>query len=167
MTALHAIVKQSLFLVLLTVMLPSLASAETGLQTFDGKGKNIEDYASKDKWLIVMIWASDCHICNKEAQQYVTFHNNHQHKNAQMLGISSDGASKKKQAEAFISRHKLNYPNLIAEPGVVAELYTELTGESWYGTPTFLVFAPSGELKAAQIGAVPTSSIEKFIQKNS
>ncbi len=163
----HATVKPSLFLLLFTVMLASLANAETWLQTFDGKGKNIEDYMSKGKWLIVMIWASDCHICNKEAHQYVTFHHNYQHKNAQMLGISADGTRKKKQAEAFIRRHKLNYPNLIAEPEVVAELYAELTGEAWYGTPSFLVFAPNGELIAAQIGAVPSRSIEKFIQKNS
>ena len=37
----------------------------------------IEDYAGKGKWLAVMYWASDCHVCNVEVGNYADFHERH------------------------------------------------------------------------------------------
>jgi hypothetical protein len=48
----------------------------------------------------------------------------------------------------------------------VADWFTSLTGARWIGTPTFLIYAPDGELKAQQVGAVPTPIIEDFIKKS-
>jgi hypothetical protein len=45
--------------------------------------------------------------------------------------------------------------------------YAEQTGESFRGTPSFLVYDTSGNLVAAQAGAVPTELIEAFIMRNS
>ena len=67
----------------------------------------------------------------------------------------------------FIKKHHIDFPNLIAEPEYVSAMYKELTGQFFSGTPSFLIFSPDGELKAAQAGAVPTSLIEDFMQKNS
>jgi len=41
--------------------------------TFDNKPAKIADYIVDKKWLLVMIWASDCHICNREAYTYRGF----------------------------------------------------------------------------------------------
>jgi hypothetical protein len=42
-----------------------------------------------------------------------------------------------------------------------------LTGEPWEGTPTFLIYSPAGELRAAQSGGVPAKYIEDYIKKSS
>ncbi len=159
---------QWLSLLIFCLLLPvaSAADGTTGvLQDFNGTARTLDEYTGKGKWLIVMFWASDCEVCNGEANQYVKFHTAHRDKNATVLGVSLDGSGKKAGAMAFIKRNAINFPNLIGEPDAVAELFTRLTGVSWYGTPTFLFYSPSGELRAQQIGAVPTHLIEDLIKR--
>ncbi len=136
-----------------------------GFEDFNGNPQVLENYIGKGKWLIVMMWASDCHICNREAHQYVDFHMIHSDTDATVLGISLDGESRKKEAEEFIKKHSVDFPNLIAEPEYVSNFYRQVTGQYFAGTPTFLIYSPDGELKAAQAGAVPTALIEDFIKK--
>lgn len=156
-----------LFTFLFCLSLISLgANAGTSgvLQDFKGNIKSLDDYTGKGKWLVVMLWASDCHVCNQEAHEYVAFHGKHANGSAHVLGVSLDGA-KKKEAEQFLKKHSVNFPNLIGEAITVATLYEQLSGGSWIGTPSFLVYNPQGKLVGAQVGAVPTSVIESFIEK--
>ena len=83
-----------------------------------------------------------------------------------MLGISIDGAGNKKGALAFIKKHGVTFPNLIGDPGRVAELFLKLTGVDLTGTPAIMIYSPSGKLLAAQLGAVPTFLIDNFINQN-
>ena len=136
------------------------------LKDFQGNIKSLEDYTGNGKWTVVMMWAHDCHVCNLEAANYVAFHKKHKDKDAQMVGISMDGPSMKQEAKEFISRHELNFDNLYGQPDAIATSFQQLTGVQWFGTPTFLVFSPKGELVAQQVGAVPTDIIEDFIAKN-
>jgi len=144
-----------------------LIISETVLQDMDGNNRVLTDYIGKGKWSIVMLWISDCHVCNQEASQYDDFHDQHKDTDASVLGISMDGPEGRKDAMAFIKRNDVGFPNLVGDPQMVASLYIRLTGGDWVGTPTFLIFSPSGELKAAQPGAVPVSLIEEYILKNS
>jgi peroxiredoxin len=153
-------------LVLLGGLLFLPATQAASLQDLNGQPKSISDYAGKGKWLVVMIWASDCHVCNKEAHAYVDFHFVHAEDNAQVLGISIDGQAKKAEALKFIERHKINFPNLIGEPEEVARLFSELTGTYFVGTPAFLIYDPTGNLRVQQVGAVPPELIENFIKQN-
>ena len=137
------------------------------LTDFDGATKRFADYTGQGKWTIVMFWASDCHVCNAEAEQYIQFHEAHKSSNASVLGVSLDGMARLEAARSFIKRHDVTFPNLIGEPQAVAELYQSLTSDHWMGTPTFLVFDPQGVLRAAQSGAVPADLIESFIKQNS
>ena len=153
------------FTPLLLLFIFSSAVMSAPLTDFSGNEKSIQDYQNSGKWLVVMLWASDCHVCNQEAHVYEKFHQQHAAKDAQMLGVSLDGKAKFSDAKDFIKRHKLNFPNLIGEPESVAAIYTELTGGQWVGTPTFLVYNPKGELLGAQVGAVPPEIIEGFIER--
>jgi peroxiredoxin len=137
------------------------------LTDFAGKRRTIDEFSGDGKWLVVMIWASDCHICNTEVPEYMAFHEAHKDKDASVLGVSMDGDARKKEAMAFLDRHLVNFPNLIGEIVAVATLYEELTGSFLAGTPAFLIYTPSGELAAKQIGAVPVKLIEEFIAANS
>jgi peroxiredoxin len=143
------------------------ASEDTLFHDFDGQPRSVESFTGNGKWLIVMIWAHDCHVCNQEAESYAQFHEEHKDDNARVLGISLDGAANKADAEAFIARHDLPFPNLIGELTPTMLFYSMQTQSQFRGTPTLLLFDPAGKLRAAQAGAVPTSSIEAYIAKNS
>lgn len=143
------------------------AFATDSASQFSGSESDIGKYTGNGKWLIVMIWASDCTVCNREAHNYVDFQKQRNGKDAQMLGLSIDGKEKTSDAVEFVKRHQLNFPNLIGEPMDVAAMYQERTGGNWIGTPSFMVFNPKGELIGAQAGAVPVSIIESFIERES
>jgi len=146
----------------------SPASADvSGLKDIEGKDRTLDEYTGKGKWSVALLWASDCHVCNLEAEQYIQFHEDNKDKNIHVIGISLDGQKKLDAAKAFIKRHDVTFPNLIGEFVEVASLYETLTGGEWAGTPTILVFNPAGELKAAQPGAVPVELISQFITSQS
>ena len=135
-------------------------AAGVQLTSFDGSPDGLKAYTGKGKWVIAMIWAHDCHVCNQEAHEYVAFHNKHKDKDAVMLGISMDGQEQTKQAQNFVNKHNIPFTTLIGEPEKIAGLYEQMT---WIGTPTFIIFHPSGKLVAEQAGAVPTELLENFI----
>ena len=145
-----------------TLLIPA-AHAEP-FTDFSGKPKSISDYTGDGKWRVVMIWASDCHVCNQEAHAYVAFHEKHKNNDARVLGISIDGKEKFGDAKKFIKEHGVSFPNLIGEPEKVVLEYMKLTGAEWIGTPTFLIYTPKGDLVSADAGAVPVELIEKFIK---
>ena len=151
------------------LLIMSSAFAHAGALTdMDGNPASLSDYSGKGKWLVVMFWASDCHICNKEAHQYVDLQKRNQDDgNIQMLGVSTDGLANKAAAQRFIDEHKLNFPNLIGSLEDVAGMYYDLTGNQWIGTPTFFIYTPEGKLRVADAGAIPVELIEQFIDENS
>jgi peroxiredoxin len=144
---------------------PSQATDDALFSDFAGRPQSIDSYAGNGKWLVVMIWAHDCHVCNQEAESYAQFHVAHQDKDASVLGLSLDGQAKKADAEDFIRRHDLPFPSLIGEPATTMLYYAMLTQSQFLGTPTILLFGPDGRLRAAQAGAVPVASIEAYIAK--
>ena len=132
---------------------------------FAGQPRSIESYAGGGKWLVVMVWAYDCHVCNMEAEGYAQFHLAHKDKDLTMLGVSIDGQAHKADAEAFIKRHDLPFPNLLGEPETTMLYYMMTTQSQFSGTPSIMVYDPQGNLVAAQAGAVPPEVIEDFIAK--
>jgi peroxiredoxin len=144
-----------------------LAAQESTFSDFQGNPRTIESFAGDGKWLVVMIWAHDCHVCNMEAESYAQFHAAHQGATARVLGISLDGAAAKAKAQEFIDEHALPFPNLIGEPQTTMLYYQMLTGSRFKGTPSILLYDPAGKLRAAEAGAVPPTIIQQFIAENS
>jgi len=155
-----------LFTGVLLLLSASLLNAGP-LTDMNGKAASINDYAGKGKWLVVMFWASDCHICHKEAHQYVDMQARHKDGNISVLGVSTDGMTNKAAAMSFIKEHKLNFPNLIGSLEDIAGMYYDLTGNQWVGTPTFFIYNAEGKLGVADAGAIPAKIIEDFIAENS
>ena len=147
--------------------LAAQAADEITLTDFDGEPRTIESYAGDGRWLVVMVWAHNCHVCNQEAEAYAQFHEAHADSDAHVIGVSLDGAANRADAEAFIARHDLPFPNLIGEPEQVMLKYLILTQSQFRGTPSILLYGPDGTLRAAQAGAVPVTSIEAYIERNS
>jgi len=143
------------------------AGSQSVFQTLDGQADSPDNYIGQGSWSVVMLWAHGCHVCNQEAEQYAQLHDDLVDKNGAVLGISIDGLDERPQAQQFVTRHDLPFPNLIAETGAVMRWFQEQTGTRFLGTPTILIYGPSGELKAAQAGAVSGEVIENFIADNS
>jgi hypothetical protein len=59
----------SLWMAFLLVLVIGPAYATTFLKDFDGAIHSLDEYTGQGKWAIVMIWASDCHACNQEAER--------------------------------------------------------------------------------------------------
>lgn len=156
-------IKQLIVVVLAALMSPSLMAADDILRDFEGQTHKLEEYVGQGKWTIVMFWAHDCHVCGLEAPNYEKFYERRKDRDVQLLGISIDGADLKKEAQAFIKEHGLTFPNLIGEPVETTLMFTDLTGVRWIGTPTFLIYTPTGKLVAQQAGGVPVSMVEDFI----
>lgn len=152
-----------LFVFMLLCSLSGVAAA--ALERLNPGPSALDDYAGKGKWLVVMLWASDCIACNREAHQYVDFHEFHQDSDATVLGISLDGRDQE-AAQRFIDKHDVSFPNLIIDYEAAGRWFEELTGQRFLGTPGFLIIDPQGTLRAQQIGAVPVNLIEQFIEAN-
>lgn len=158
------VINKTILLMFMILSFPSFVYAEdNGLVNLSGVKQKIEDYQLKNKWLIVMIWASDCHICNQEASNYEALYQSRKDKDINLLGLSIDGLSGIDKARNFVKRHNLTFPNLIGENSTISQHYYELTDQFLAGTPAFLIYDKNGVLVAAQIGAVPVSLIETFI----
>jgi len=151
----------------LMVLSPIKAAEKSGLIPFDGSHSQLEQHLGEGKWSLVVLWAHDCHVCRLEAKHYAEFHKKNRNKQAQVIGISIDGERHKKEAEAFVKTYDLPFPNLLAEVGDVATWHLLQTKTQFRGTPTLFIYSPTGEIKAAQAGAVSIEAIEKFIAKNS
>lgn len=151
------------FLVLMLAPLwASAAGPDITLQGLDGKARNVNEFIGKGKWTVVAIWASDCPICKREIHQMAFFHDAHKHKDAIVLGVSVDGYANKAKAQRFVDEHSLDFTNLIAETGQIAQF----GAGRFVGTPTFYIFTPQGELVAKQVGPISQEDIEQFIAKS-
>ena len=158
---------RAISLILVTGLFAGYAHADSALRDLQGNITSFSDQQVPGKWTVVMIWASDCHVCNEESGQYSGFHQAHADTDATVLGISIDGKERLEDARAFVERNGVIYPSLIGDVQTVAQWYQMETGESFIATPTFVLFGPEGEVRAAQPGAVPPSAIEEFISGKS
>ncbi len=153
-------------LVLLVPFLCGAGEIDRNLKDLNGNAANIEDHVGKGKWLLVMIWATDCTVCYHEAPEIAAFHARHASDDATVLGIALDGYDQVDAVESFVNDRNMNFPNLIAEMPDFAYRYETDVGERLMGTPTFLLFTPDGKLIANNPGPVKPSAVENFIAKN-
>lgn len=135
-----------------------------GFTDLEGEPAHYSDYVPEDRWLVVMIWSWTCPICASEMPGYAQLHNRNQHGQLTVLGISLDGSAGVMEAWAFAEEHGAAFPNLLGEGEDVAEFFFQQTGQALRGTPTFLLYAPGGKLKAVQAGSVPPEGVEAFIK---
>ena len=158
---------QAIAFILMAGLFSGLAQADSTFRDMQGNITTLEAQQTPGEWTVVMIWASDCHICNQEVREYSQFHLKHADKKANIVGVSIDGNQGLTDAKDFIQRNKVLFPSLIADVETVSRWYQMRTGESFRATPTFVLIDGDGAVRAAQPGAVPTQIVEDFIAANS
>ncbi|MEM7401232.1 MAG: TlpA disulfide reductase family protein [Pseudomonadota bacterium] len=143
----------------------SIASDWTEVRTLEGKFTTLSQHFEEDKWTLVMLWTTDCGICQREYPMISEFHDKHKDKNAKVIGVSLDGYSKLEKITKHIDEMPMTFDNLIGEITVVAFNYQNATEEPLRGTPTFLMFNPNGQLVGHNPGPVKPEALEQFINR--
>ena len=150
-------------LILFLTPLPGSAAPDIELRRLDGQPQNVNEFIGKGKWTLVAIWAHDCPICNSEIPAFTFFHDEHKDKDAIVLGISVDGWAGRHKAKQFVDTHGLNFTNLVAEPR--QDVLGRFGAGRFFGTPTFYVYSPAGELMARQVGPITIEAVEEYIRR--
>ena len=132
------------------------------LRDFDNKPRNVNEFIGQGKWTIVVLWAHDCSVCDKELGPMAAFHTANRDGNAIVLGVSIDGVDKLDQARAFAARHQLPFVNLVAEPD--RDVLAKFGGGAFVGTPTHYFYDPLGRIVGRKIGPLPKEDLEAFIE---
>lgn len=140
-------------------------SPDFDLISLDGKKTTLALQIDPDKWLLLMFWATDCLICEREKPLISQFHNEHKNSDAQVVGVALEGYSRVAEIEAYLAHHKPSFPSFTGDYNDLANRYANATGEALRGTPTYLLYTPDGELVANNPGPVSPGAIEKFIEK--
>ena len=147
----------------------SLAShSAIAFTDIDGKPASIESFIDKDKWTVVEVWSSDCHVCRQHMPSMVKFDG--KLKNTQILGVTLDGIDEEEgydKAEEFVMEYGMKFPNLVTNAIEMNIWMQQNTPEGLIGTPTFMIFAPKGKLVAMQAGPVGVDQIERIINSQS
>jgi len=158
-------VKQFFYKGILSSVLLFTSISVHAFTDMNGKKDDITNHIGKNKWTIVEVWESNCHLCRVHMPDLVKFDG--KLKNARILGISLDGQAGVEAAEAFISEYDIKFPNMLSNPIEMNIWMQQNLEESLIGTPTFMLFDDKGFLVAAQPGVVSVESLEKFITENS
>lgn len=135
------------------------------LQDLDGRARNVNEFIGRGQWTVVVVWAHDCRICDREIGEMAAFHAAHRDKDAIVLGITLDGSRHLKEARAFVKRHKLPFVNLITEPSY--EVMVKFGAGEFVGTPTYYIYNPKGVIVGQNIGPVSRKEVEAFIASDS
>lgn len=116
------------------------------------------------QWSLVMFWAHDCGVCRVELPLFSDFHEKRQ--DVDVIGISIDGETNKHLAQGFLDTIQPSFTSYISDLALVAMNYQTLTEEGFRGTPTFLLFTPTGELLGNNPGKLSVDALERFINNN-
>lgn len=146
----------SVFLGLILVLATN-AHAEPvdfSLPDLDGKVHKLSDY--RGKWVVVNYWATWCPPCLTEIPELVNFHEEHQNKDAVVLGVGFEDVDHA-TLKLFVEDYFINYPILQEKPArqsVMGDIP---------GLPTTFIVSPKGKIVARQVGSVTAELLNGFI----
>ena len=159
-------IRFKLTVVVCTALLVFSPVSLLGQQTFgdfEGQPATIEQFFNGERWLVVVIWSFMCPICKKELPAYADLADRQQSKGLMVIGLSIDGHVGFGDAWALLEELGNDFESLIGEADEVAEFYLSHSRQPFQGTPSIMIFNPSGILVAFQAGPVSVDSIEAFI----
>lgn len=148
------------------LLLPaSVRAGGVDVQTLDGRHAGLGEFLAKNKWTLVMVWTTYCEACRKQYPLISEFHDKHKDKDASVLGIALDGFDQASKIKRYQSDHAQNFPSVMADPQQFIDKYQRTTGETFSGTPTYLLYDAKGGLRAYIDGLVSVADIENYINK--
>jgi len=138
-----------------------LQSAEDGTET------SLDSLTGNGKWTLVMIWATNCHVCKLQKPEMSAFHDERKDVDAHIVGIALDGPKHVDVVNQYIKDNNVSFPTFVGDTAIIASHYFGMTEENLRGTPTYLLFNPEGELLANNPGLLTVEALESFIARKS
>lgn len=133
----------------------------------DMSGRDATLAVGQGKWTLVMVWATDCPICQQQKPQISKFHDAYKDLNAEVVGIALDGRDALDAVQSYLDNHVVTFPNYVGELAILSENILRIAEEPLRGTPTYLLFDPKGNIKGINPGPLSEGAIERFIENNS
>ena len=149
------------------ILCPVSSFGQQTFGDFEGQPATIEQFFNEEHWLVVVIWSFMCPICQKELPAYANLAARQESGDFTVIGLSIDGHVGFGDAWALLEELGNDFESLIGEADEVAEFYLSHSNQPLQGTPSIMIFNPSGILVAFQAGPVPVDSIEAFIAQRS
>ncbi len=135
------------------------------LKTLDGKPVSLDRWVGKGKWVLVMFWAVNCHVCDTNKPAINAFYKKHRDKDAVVIGVSIDGLANADAIRAKLAGSPLAFPTYVADLGDMAVPYEKAALEPFRGTPTYWFFDPRGEFRAVNPGPVRVVALEAYMAR--
>ena len=148
------------------VVLSNDVSARAGdfqVQTMDGKEVLLSSYFEPGKWTMVMLWTSYCVTCRKQYPMVSKFHNERKDKDVKVIGLSLDGPAVMERVRSYMAKQPMAFESAIVDIVKFSHAFKDITEEKFKGTPTYLMFDPSGVMVAHSSGPMKIELAEKFI----
>ena len=139
------------------VLISTSASAMTDIK---GRPFNLENHIGKGKWLIVEAWHSKCVVCMKTMPAMVQAHRSFPQ--AKVIGVSLDG--NRHTAQGIVNRFNINFPTVVTNTKEFDHYLRKVAKRPLVGAPTYLIFSPTGQLKAMQSGKLSPKDIKAYLR---
>ena len=156
------------FLLLLVLMLPFVAAAETVpssdpvyaavFNDLDGQPSALSRL--RGKVAVVNFWATWCPPCRQEIPDLVEAYGKYKESGVEIIGIAVE--DNLERVKDFTLSHEINYP-LVSGKEKAIELMQAL-GNSVAGLPYTLVLDAKGNVVAAKRGQMNAARLEKALQ---
>ncbi|MGE0485481.1 MAG: TlpA family protein disulfide reductase [Gammaproteobacteria bacterium] len=155
-----------LLVVLLGVPAGVAAAPMIAARTLDGEPVRLADYFARGRWTLVVVWTTYCPVCVGEFPILGALGAAHAANELDILGLAIDGvAARAAVADTLLARGR-PFESLVTEPVELANGFERLTGTSFRGTPTYLLFDGDGELAASSSGPLDRAALEDFLARH-
>jgi thiol-disulfide isomerase/thioredoxin len=152
----RSLVSLPAYLLLILGFSVNAAAPEFSAKDLTGKEHNLSDYAGK--MIVLNYWATWCPPCREELPVLAIFHEEHQDKDAVVLGVASEKISIEALSE-FVDEQMIDYPILPMAPS----LHTPFG--KLVGLPTSFLISPDGQQIKAHLGPLTQKQLETYLQE--
>ncbi len=140
-------------------------ASEPDIQPWQSLDPPIAAHQRPGTWTLVMFWSVTCGICAAETPALSAFYERERESGIELLGVSIDGASMRHQVARWMTQHQMRFPTLLGDLAEIGGYFARATREPFRGTPTFMLFDPTGQVVGVNAGPVRPEAVKSFIDR--
>ena len=131
------------------------------VSTKGGAPSKLNSEVSEGDWSLVMLWSHDCIPCEKQKPMIERFYRQTNARGVSVVGLSTDEKALRAKAAETYRATTTTFPNYFFNGRNFQQEFQQFSGQSFLGTPTYMVFSPKGELTGVHTGAITRAMLEK------
>lgn len=155
--------KPSSIITLVAALLITAQVSAFDLKDLSGKSTSIKSLLPLKQWTLVMLWSIDCVACEEQKPMINAFHTDHHLSNARVIGIATDGDQRLGPVIDHINKRPTTFENYVTLHESFEQSFTQETGKRFFGTPTYLLYDPEGQLVGTHAGLIDRAMLERVV----